>query len=104
MKRPQPSSKKPEPDLCVLSIGYFNVLLPADKGLKVATLLRGALEVRHCSEHRMADWEIEGTLRVNYETAEPGRIRQKLADREASTAPLALGHEPLKLTHTGGAR
>lgn len=95
---------KPQPDLCVLSIGYQNVLLPADKGLKVAALLRGAVEVRHCIEHRVADWEIEGTLRVNYETAEPGRIRQKPSEQDAPSAPLALGHEPLKLSYIGGAR
>lgn len=103
MKRPQPASKKPEPDLCVLSIGYHNVLLPADKGLKVATLLRGALEVRHCAEHRVADWEIEGTVRVNYETAEPSRIREKSFEHGAKVT-LALGHEPSKLTYTGVVR
>lgn len=94
--------KKPQPDLCVLSVGYVHLLLPAEQGLKVAQLLRGSVEVKHCMEHRVADWEIEGTLRVNYETAEPGRIRQKSPEQEAPRGPLAIALEPLKLTNTRG--
>lgn len=83
--------------VCVLTVGWTHVLLPADKGLKVAALLRGSVEVKHVYEKDGADWEIQDELEVTYLTTKRSSVRSKHS--EPSRARLAIGHEPLKLPH-----
>lgn len=48
------ATKKTDRDMCVVTIGYQHLLLPADAGLKVISLLRDGLEVErdYGSDHR----------------------------------------------------
>lgn len=91
------SKAAPVTDLCVLSLGWVHVLVPAEKGLKVAALLRGAVQVKHATGNS-ADWEIDEELRVNYETTKASRVRAKPSEPPASKATALIGVEPLKLT------
>lgn len=89
-------SKAPVTDVCVIRMGYRHVLLPAEKGLKVIALLRGAVEVKH-SLDRDVDWEIEGDLEVTYESTKASRVRANPDRATPPRSPRAIGHEPLKL-------
>lgn len=90
------SKAAPVADLCVLTLGWVHVLVPAEKGLKVAALLRGAVQVRHATGST-ADWEIDEELRVNYETTKASRVRANPSDAPTSKATALIGVEPLTL-------
>lgn len=93
------ASSKPTQTLCCLTVGYVEILLPAETGLKVASLLRGAVKghLRYDSAANQV-FEIEGELDVEYSTVKAGKVRMPKPPGPPPS-PLAIGHEPLKLPH-----
>lgn len=90
--------KKADAAMCCLTVGFVQLLLPADTGLKVASLLRGAVagHLRYDDSERI--FEIQEELEVEYCAIKAGRVRMPKPPA-AAPAPLAIGHEPLKLPH-----
>lgn len=91
------SKSQAAPALCCVSVGCERLLLPADAGIKLIQLLRGA---RDCKQ-RYGDggyfYELGDELDVEYSAVKAGQVRSPKPD--IPPAPLAIGHEPLKLTH-----
>lgn len=90
---------KPTAALCCVTINYVSFLLPAEAGLKVVALLRGA---HACSaDYDRGDhsrfYALGDELEVEYIAVKAAQVRAPRAD--IPPAPLAIGREPLKLTH-----
>lgn|GEM_PF-1353564 len=92
-------ASKPNQAMCCLTVGFVQILLPADAGLKVVALLRGAVE-GHLRYDASVDriFEIDGELGVEYCAVKAGQVRMPKPPA-APPAPAAIGHEPLKLPH-----
>lgn len=86
-------------DMCVLTIGHTEVLLPADAGLKVVSLLRGAVRGYSGFDGRGRDFEIHEELAVEYCAIKSGQVRMRREPAPDQPRTLAIGREPLKLTH-----
>ncbi|RSZ35107.1 MULTISPECIES: hypothetical protein [unclassified Variovorax] len=93
------AASKSNQAMCCLTVGFVQILLPADAGLKVAALLRGAVD-GHLRYDAAVDrvFEIQGEVDVEYCAIKAGQVRMPKPPT-ASPAPLAIGREPLKLTH-----
>lgn len=80
------AAKKVGP-MCVVTIGYQKVLLPAAAGMKVVALLADAIEVEWDHDRDRLDSYIVGDpLEVSYKTARPGAVRL----RASSGSPKAM--------------
>lgn len=86
------------PAMCCLTIGYVEVLMPADAGLKVVALLRGALRTQQGFDGCDRTYELGEKLQVEYCGVKAGQVRRPKPPTP-DAAPLAIGREPLKLTH-----
>lgn len=84
-----------KPDLCCLTIGYREFLMPADKGMKVLALMKGATECNRQYEQGDYVFEAEDEVCIEYRTVKAAQVRRKKPAKPP--APLAIGHEPLKL-------
>ncbi|MGQ3055425.1 MAG: hypothetical protein ACT6S0_26855 [Roseateles sp.] len=93
------AASKPNQAMCCLTVGHIQILLPADTGLKVVALLRGAVD-GHLRYDATLDrvFEIDGELDVQYCAIKAGQVRMPKPPA-APPAPAAIGHEPLKLPH-----
>jgi hypothetical protein len=93
------STPKPPQTLCVVSVGYTRILLPADIGLKLAGLLRGAVEVspRYDTEAHREIFEIDDELQVEYSSIKADQVRRTAAQPPVASPVLALSHELPKL-------
>lgn len=92
-------ASKPNQAMCCLTVGFVQILLPADAGLKVVALLRGAVDGHlHYDPTVERIFEIKGELDVEYCAIKAGQVRMPKPP-VAPPAPLAIGHEPLKLPH-----
>jgi hypothetical protein len=85
--------------MCWLSVGHVEILMPADAGMKVVQLLRGAVECRRSYDYGSSDrfYELRGELDVEYAAVKAGEVRAKKPEANTSHSILQLGHEPLKL-------
>lgn len=88
---------KAAPALCCVVIGFERLLLPADAGIKLIQLLRGARACKQSYGESDYVYELGDELEVEYSAVKAGQVRAPKAD--IPPAPLAIGHEPLKLTH-----
>ncbi len=84
--------------MCCVTIGFVEVLMPADSGLKVVSLLRGALKGHVGYSGGSYIFEVEDEIDVEYRVIKPGHVRMPKPPAPPA-APLAIGHEPLKLAH-----
>lgn len=93
------STPKAMAAMCWLNVGHVEILMPADAGLKVVQLLRGAVECRHRYDHESGGryYELREELDVEYAAVKAGQVRAKKPEADASPSFLQLGHEPLKL-------
>lgn len=93
------SAPKAMAAMCWLNVGHVEILLPADAGLKVAQLLRGAVECRHSYDYESGGryYELRDELDVEYAAVKAGQVRPKKPEAGASLPILQLGREPLKL-------
>lgn len=64
----------PNQHLCCVTIDYISVLLPADKGIKLVELLRGAVRVEK-SFDSVRTYRIKEEVDVEYESAKPSQVR-----------------------------
>lgn len=85
--------------MCVLTIGHVEVLLPAEAGVKVVNLLRGAVRGYSGFDGRARDFEIHEELEVEYCAIKPGQVRMRREPATDQPRTLAIGREPQKLTH-----
>lgn len=91
------SAPKATPAMCWLSIGYVEILLPADAGLKVVQLLRGAMRCETGYDNGRF-FELRDELDVEYAAVKAGQVRAKTPDETRASPPnLQLVYEPLKL-------
>ncbi len=69
------AAKKVGP-MCVVTIGYQKVLLPAAAGMKVVALLADAMELEYDHGRDCLDAYIVGDpMDVSYKTVQPGKLR-----------------------------
>lgn len=91
------ATKKGEQDCCVVTIGFVRVLIPANDGLKLVSLLRNAREVEHGDFVRHELTYLVGERpRCELEMVTAKQLRPKLDDepRQARRrAPLLLGND-----------
>lgn len=70
------ASKPKTGPLCVVSIGYRKVLLPASVGMKVVALLANAVELEWDHDASEPDQYIVGEpLDVSYKSVQPAKLR-----------------------------
>jgi hypothetical protein len=88
---------KPTQPMCCVSIGYLEVVLPADKGLQLVKLLQGAVACDHAysPDHRRV-YQVTGAPEVGYTTITADQIRMP-APAPAKPGRALLGHEPLRI-------
>ncbi|MBX3660705.1 MAG: hypothetical protein KF740_19900 [Ramlibacter sp.] len=91
------------PDLCRIRIGFYSLLLPADKGLKVMALLQGALG---CTEKydtgaHVETYEIDEPVPLELTMVRANQVRRKVEPADRPPVIHAIGTEPLKLTYRG---
>jgi hypothetical protein len=84
---------------CVVSIGFTNVLLTADMGAKLMTMLASAIPVTHDTQHpRYTGWVAEPEpLRLEMQMVRPSDVR--LTTPKPVPAPKA---RPLQLGNSEG--
>lgn len=82
-------------DLCCLTIGHREFLMFADKGMKVLALMKGATECTRRFETDDYVFDAEDEVCIEYRTVKACQVRLKKPAKPP--APLAIGHEPLKL-------
>lgn len=84
--------------MCCLTLGHLEILLPADAGLKVVQLLRGAMRCDSNYDRGMSrHYVLRDELDVEYIAVRAGQVRAPTREPDADSPILRLGHEPLKL-------
>ena len=87
--------------MCCLTLGHLEILLPADAGLKVVQLMRGALCCgRDYDSNMNRVYVLRDELDVEYINVRPGQVRAAAPPAEDPDTPstvLRLGRELMKL-------
>ena len=90
------AARKTTRDMCVVTIGFQHLLLPADSGLKVIALLRDALEVErdYGSDHR-EKFIVGERPRCELQMISPRDVREKVDEPppRMPRKPLLLGND-----------
>ena len=91
------SSQKAAQSLCCVTVGHVEVLMPADAGLKVVMLLRGAMRADLRYEELQRVYEIRDELEVEFVAVKASQVRAARPPASDKSEVLAIGLEPLKL-------
>lgn len=99
MSRAPAKTAKAQPAMCNVTIEYVELLLPADKGLKLVELLQHAVTCRKRYEEGGQTYTAEEAVPVEFTSVKLSQIRMpRPAAPEGVQAPAAIGHSPLALT------
>lgn len=91
------SSQKAAQALCCVTLGHVEILMPADAGLKVVMLLRGAMRGERHYEDLQRVYEIRDELEVEFVALKASQVRAARPPAPEKSELLAIGREPLKL-------
>lgn len=75
--------------MCIVSIGYQRLLMPADKGMKVVALLTEAVDVDHDPDDYQK-YVVNDPIRVRFETIAASHVRLKPEPVSVQRKPLLL--------------
>ncbi|UYC12266.1 hypothetical protein [Xanthomonas sp. CFBP 8445] len=75
--------------MCIVSIGYQHPLMPAADGMKVVSLLAGAVDVDHDPDNYQR-YVVNEPVRVRFETVPASHVRLKPEPASDPRRPLLL--------------
>lgn len=85
-----PVKPKPTQNLCCVTIDYTSLLLPAEKGIRLVELLRGAIRCER-GFNRDRDYQMLDEAEVQYESVKASQVRMRQsADAPEPASPLRL--------------